>query len=77
MNFFSETELFAKREEVWQQIEQQARKNNPQFENMIQKNMIYSMHQMRQSSPNPDDYNDSINEADMSREKIDQYSKEV
>lgn len=64
-----ETEQYAKREEVWQQIEELARKKNPQFENLINQMDYLSL------SQNNDDF--TLNEDDFSNEKIDQYSKDV
>lgn len=63
-----ETEQYAKREEVWQQIEELARKKNPQFENLINQMDYLSLSQNN---------NDFTNEDDFSNEKIDQYSKDV
>lgn len=67
--FFSETEQYAKREEVWNQIEELARKKNPQFENLINQMDYLSL------SQNNNDF--TLNEDDFSSEKIDQYSKDV
>lgn len=64
-----ETEQYAKREEVWQQIEELARKKNPQFENLINQMDYLSL------SQNNNDF--TLNEDDFSSDKIDQYSKDV
>lgn len=64
-----ENEQYAKREEVWQQIEELARKKNPQFESLI--------NQMDYLSLNESNMNYTINEDDFSNEAIDQYSKDV
>lgn len=66
--FYRETEQYAKREEVWQQIEELARKKNPQFENLL--------NQMDYMSLNENN-NDFTNEDDFSNDKIDHYSKDV
>ncbi|CAO1392236.1 unnamed protein product [Diamesa hyperborea] len=63
-----ETELYAKREEVWLQIEQLARKNKPGFENLIDQ-----MDYMNLNNSN----SDFTNEDDFASDKIDQYSKEA
>lgn len=64
-----ETEQYAKREEVWNQIEELARKKNPQCENLINQMEYLSL------SQNNNDF--TLNEDDFSNEKIDQYSKDV
>lgn len=65
-----ETELYAKREEVWQQIEELARKKNPQFESLI--------NQMDYLSLSQNSMNDhTVNEDDFSSDAIDHYSKDV
>lgn len=65
-----ETELYAKREEVWQQIEELARKKNPQFESLI--------NQMDYLSMSQNSMNDhTVNEDDFSSDAIDHYSKDV
>lgn len=69
ISFHRETEQYAKREEVWQQIEELARKKNPQFENLISQMDYLSL------SQNNNDF--TLNEDDFSSEKIDQYSKDV
>lgn len=66
--FFRETENYAKREEVWLQIEQLARKNKPGFENLIDQ-----MDYMNLNNSN----SDFTNEDDFASDKIDQYSKDV
>lgn len=63
-----ETEQYAKREEVWQQIEELARKKNPQFENLINQMDFMSLNENN---------NDFTNEDDFSSDKLDQYSKDV
>ncbi|CAO1403464.1 unnamed protein product [Diamesa serratosioi] len=63
-----ETELYAKREEVWLQIEQLARKNKPGFENLIDQ-----MDYMNLNNSN----SDFTNEDDFASDKIDQYSKDA
>ncbi|KAL7036702.1 hypothetical protein ACKWTF_008903 [Chironomus riparius] len=65
-----ETELYAKREEVWKEIEELARKNNPKFESLINQMEFLSI-----SNQNNNDYN--LNEDDYANEKYDQYSKDV
>lgn len=67
-NVFRETEQYAKREEVWQQIEELARKKNPQFENLINQMDYLSLSQNN---------NDFTNEDDFASDKLDQYSKDV
>lgn len=69
INLCRETEQYAKREEVWQQIEELARKKNPQFENLINQMDYLSL------SQNNNDF--TLNEDDFTNEKIDQYSKDV
>jgi hypothetical protein len=64
-----ETEQYAKREEVWNQIEELARKKNPQFENLINQMDYLSL------SQNNNDF--TLNEDDFSSDKLDQYSKDV
>jgi hypothetical protein len=63
-----ETEQFAKREEVWKEIEELARKNNPQFEGLINHMEYLSISQNQ---------NNNWNENDYSSDNIDQYSKDV
>lgn len=70
LNILRETEQYAKREEVWQQIEDLARKKNPQFENLINQMDYLSLNQGNIN------YN-NINEDDFSSDAIDQYSKDV
>ncbi|XP_070509856.1 serine/threonine-protein phosphatase 2A 56 kDa regulatory subunit epsilon isoform-like isoform X2 [Chironomus tepperi] len=65
-----ETELYAKREEVWKEIEELARKNNPKFESLINQMEYLSI-----SNQNNNDYN--LNEDDYANEKYDQYSKDI
>ncbi|KAL7036705.1 hypothetical protein ACKWTF_008903 [Chironomus riparius] len=65
-----ETELYAKREEVWKEIEELARKNNPKFESLINQMEFLSI-----SNQNNNDYN--LNEDDYANEKYDQYSKDA
>ena len=65
---FRETELYAKREEVWLQIEQLARKNKPGFENLIDQMDYMSLNNSNSNFTNEDDF---------ASDKIDQYSKEV
>jgi hypothetical protein len=66
-----ETEQYAKREEVWREIEELARKNNPQFENLINHMEFLSI----SNQNNNNDY--TLNEDDFSSDKFDQYSKDV
>lgn len=65
-NIYRETELYAKREEVWREIEELARKNNPQFESLINHMEYFSISN-----------NNDWNEDDFSSDKIDHYSKDV
>lgn len=65
-----ETELYQKREEVWQQIEGLARKNNPNFEELINRVNLMSL----SSSDNGTNNNNDVNEDDYGNE---QYSKDV
>lgn len=66
-----ETEQYQKREEVWQQIEDLARKNNPNFEELINRVNFMSLN----SSDNGiNNNNDFMNEDDYETE---QYSKDV
>lgn len=67
---YRETEQYAKREEVWKEIEELARKNNPKFESLINQMEFLSI-----SNQNNNDYN--LNEDDYANEKYDQYSKDV
>lgn len=69
-SFCSETELYQKREEVWQQIEGLARKNNPNFEELINRVNLMSL----SSSDNGTNNNNDMNEDDYGNE---QYSKDV
>lgn len=75
-DFFSptinrETEQYAKREEVWRGIEELARKNNPQFETLINQMEYLSI----SNQNNNNDY--TLNEDDFQSDKFDQYSKDV
>lgn len=62
--------MYQKREEVWQQIEGLARKNNPNFEELINRVNLMSL----SSSDNGINNNNDVNEDDYGNE---QYSKDV
>jgi len=63
-----ETEQYAKREEVWNQIEELARKKNPNFEGLINQMDYLALNN------NHDGGDYTINEDDFSSDKLDQYS---
>lgn len=66
-----ENEQYQKREEVWQQIEDLARKNNPNFEELINRVNFMSL---SPSDNGINNNNDFMNEDDYETE---QYSKDV
>lgn len=70
-HYSRETEQYAKREEVWQQIEELARKNNPHFESLINQMDYLSLNNENR------DLRDTLNEDDYGSDKLDQYSKDV
>jgi hypothetical protein len=62
--------LYAKREQVWQEIEELARRNNPQFESLMNQMEFLSI-----SNQNNNDY--TLNEDDYSGDSFNQFSKDV
>ncbi|KAG5682375.1 hypothetical protein PVAND_011731 [Polypedilum vanderplanki] len=66
-----ETEQYAKREEIWREIEELARKNNPQFESLINHMEFLSI----SNQNNNNDY--TLNEDDYSSDKFDHFSKDA
>lgn len=66
---WSGSEQCAKREEVWQQIEELARKNNPRFESLVNQMDYLSLSQKN------NDF--TLNEDDLLNDKVDQSSRDV
>jgi hypothetical protein len=73
--FIRESAQYHEREKIWQQIEELARKKNPEFEKLITQ-MDYMTLSDGYLNNNGKD-NDYTNEDDLSSEKIDQYSNDV
>lgn len=63
-----ENAQYEEREKIWQQIEELAKKKNPNFDNLVDR-----INYMRLS----DDYLNSDNSDDYQNDKLDQYSMEV